>query len=150
MSALRLELKPSFPLAAAIFAAHAAAAVSAFACIPGAPGGLLACALLALGAAAAWSRALLRSAASVRALEIDGSNLALELRSGRAIHALAAERRYVSRWLVAVPLRGPARTILVTADMLDAESFRLLRVWALWAKLPAAPARAVAGKQLAG
>lgn len=150
MSALRLELKPSPALAAVILAAHGAAAVSAFACIPGAPGSLLACALLALGAAAAWGRALLRAPASIRALEIDGSKLALELRGGRAIQALAAERRYVCRWLVAIPCRAAARTILVTADMLDAESFRLLRVWALWAKLPAAPARVVAGKQLAG
>ena len=151
MSVLRLELKPSLRLAAVILSAHAAAAVSVFACLPGAVGGLLACALLALGGAAAWRRALLRSASSVRTLEIDGAKLTLGLRDGRAIPALAAERRYVARWLVVLPLRRSARgAILVSADMLDAGSLRLLRVWALWAKLPAAaPARAVAGKQLA-
>jgi hypothetical protein len=58
--------------------------------------------------------------------------------------------------MVALPVRRPVRrTILVTRDMLDAGSFRALRVWALWGKLPGASAMpssagagAVAPKQL--
>ena len=38
----------------------------------------------------------------------------------------------------------PPRRWLVSADMLDPDSFRTLRVWALWGKVPG-----VAGKQLA-
>jgi hypothetical protein len=46
--------------------------------------------------------------------------------------------------LVTLSLRRPARrTLLVTRDMLHADSFRRLRVWALWGRLPA-----VAAKQL--
>jgi len=67
-----------------------------------------------------------------------------------------AARRYVSRFMVALPIRRPVRrTILVTRDMLAGGSFRALRVWALWDKLPRATAMAsdagadrVAPKQL--
>src|SRR5262245_60844648 len=103
--------------------------------MPGAAGGLLALALFALGLASAWGRALLRSPASVRAIEISGASLALELASGR-IPAEAAERRYVSRFAVSVPLRRPRRTILITPGMMSAEDFRRLRIWALWGRLP--------------
>jgi len=142
---LRLELAPSYALAAAIVALHALAAGSVAVVLPGAAGGLLAAALLALGAAAAWSRGLLRSPASVRAMEISGSGVILELASGARIDGQPAERRYVSRFMVTLPMRRPVRrTILVTGDMLGRDSFRALRIWALWGRLPA-----VAGKQLA-
>jgi hypothetical protein len=139
LSRLRLDLEPSPSLAAAIVALHAAAALSVLSVLPGAPGFLLAGALLALGALAAWARALLRSEDSVRALEIDGAKLALHLAGGAAREVEVAERRFVSRFLVALPIRRPARrTILVTRDMLGSDSFRALRVWALWRKLPVA------------
>ena len=48
----------------------------------------------------------------------------------------AAERRYVSRLAVSIPLRRPRRTIFVTAGMLPAQEFRQLRIWALWGRLP--------------
>jgi hypothetical protein len=145
LSALRLELKPSLWLAGAIVAAHAAAAGAAIAALPSTAGVALAMLLAALGAASAWHRALLGPRAAGRALEIDGSDLALVLRSGERMPALAAERRYASRFLVIVPLLRPRRrTILVTPGMLDADSFRRLRIWALWGKLPGA----VAGEQL--
>jgi hypothetical protein len=135
---LRLELAPSPRLAAAIVALHACAAGSVAAVLPAWPGGLLAAALLALGGAAAWSRALLGSPASVRAIEIAGpGRAALELAGGTWLQAQIAGRRYVGRWLVTLPLLGPSRrTILVTAGMLDRERFRLLRIWALWDRLP--------------
>ena len=133
---MRLKLVPSPRLALAIVALHAAAAACSVAVLPGLAGGALAAGFLALGAAAAWSRALLRSPASVRALEITGPALAIELTSGDSIAVEVGERRYVSRLAVTLPLRRPRRTILVSADMLPADDFRRLRIWALWGKLP--------------
>ena len=106
-----------------------------------APAGVaLAVALAALGALSAWSRALLRSRDSVRVIEIVEGGLTLQLASGDSFAAGRSERRYVSRWLVILPLHRPRRrSVLVTADMLDANSFRRLRVWALWGRVPQAP-----------
>jgi hypothetical protein len=127
---------PSPRLALVLAALHAAAAACVLAVLPGASGFLLAAALLALGLTAAWSRALLRSRASVRALEL-GATLTVELTSGERFVAEADERRYVSRLVVALPIRRPARrTVLVTADMMSAADFRQLRLWALWGRLP--------------
>jgi hypothetical protein len=141
---LRFEFSPSPVLAVAIVGLHAGAAVSVAIVLPGAGGLLLAAGLLVLGLAAAWSRALLRSAASVRALEIAACGATLELAGGRRLPAEFATRRYVSRFLVTLPVTRPRRrTLLVTADMLKDGGFRRLRIWALWGKLPA-----VAAKQL--
>lgn len=139
----RFELQPSFPLAAAIVLAHAAAAASAYASLGGAAGALLAAALAALGLAAAWSRALLRAAASVRAIEVDADAVTLELADRARFPADLGARRYVSRWLVTLPVMRPSRrTIIVTRGMLGEASFRRLRLWALWGRLPAAAAAA--------
>ena len=143
MSTLYLELSPSPRLAAAIVALHAVAGICAAAVLPGAAGALLAAALVALGAAAAWSRALLGSAASVRGIELDGEGIALKLASGDRFVAELAERRYVTRFVVALAVRRPRRTVLVTRDMLAPDSFRALRLWALWGKVAG-----VAAKQL--
>jgi len=103
---------------------------------------MLAGCLVVLGLAAAWSRALLRSADSVRAMEFSGSEVTLELASGARIACQIAERRYVNRFMVTLPLRRPVRrTILITADMLETDAFRRLRIWALWGKLPGVAAR---------
>jgi hypothetical protein len=142
---LRLDLSPSVPLAAAIAVAHGAAAWSA-AAVLAAPGGIvLAGALAALGLGSAWSRALLRSSSSIRALElVSAGEVVLELRSGRRLQARVAPRRYVGGIMVALQLRGPVRrTLLVTADMLPADLFRKLRIWAAWGRFPG-----VAAKQL--
>jgi hypothetical protein len=104
--------------------------------LPGAAGAALAIALLLLGSAAAWSRALLRSRASVRALEVSGASLAIELAGGERLSVELGERRYVSRLAVSIPLRRPRRTILIAAGMLPADDFRRLRIWALWGRLP--------------
>jgi hypothetical protein len=127
-----------------IVALHAAAAASVLAVLPGIAAALLALALFLLGLAAAWSRALLRSRASVRALEITGPALTLELTGGDRIAAQIAERRYVSRLVVTLPLRQPRRTLLITADMLPATEFRRLRIWALWGRLPGVAAAPLA------
>jgi hypothetical protein len=139
LSGLRLDLKPSPALAAAIVALHAAAALSLLSVMPGAAGSWCAAALVALGGVAAWNRALLRSAGSVRALEIGAARIGVYLADGERREAEVAKRRYVSRFMVALPLRSPVgRTVLVTRDMLGSDSFRALRVWALWGKLPVA------------
>ena len=134
---LRLELAPSAPLAAAIVASHAAAALCLAALLPGAAG-LGAAALVVLaGAASARKRALLRGRAAVRALELGAEELEVRLGSGERFPAELAERRYVGRHMVVLCLRRPVRrTILVTRDMADAQLFRRLRIWALWGKLP--------------
>ena len=138
MSVLRLSLSPSPRLAGLIVVIHAAAALCVWSVLPGATGALLGGALLALGGAAAWSRALLRSASSVRALELGSPGIAVDLAGGARFEASVSPRRYVSTFMVALPTRG--RTILVTRDMLGGNSFRLLRIWALWGKLPAVAA----------
>jgi hypothetical protein len=143
LSGTRLALRPSWTLAGAILALHAAAAGSVIAVMGGFAGLLLAGGFLLLGAAAAWARALHGSRASVRALELSGNEILLELKDGRRVHAELRPGRHVSRFMVTLPVRRPMRrTILVTADMLRAEEFRRLRLWALWGKLP------VAAKQL--
>ena len=109
-------------------------------------GAALAICLLALGLAAAWSRALLRSAGSVRAIEIEAGGASFELAGGERVAAQLTRRRYVNRFMVALPVQGRLRrTVLVTLDMLGEESFRVLRIWALWGKLPQ-----VAPQQLPG
>ena len=142
MSAERLELSPSWSLAGAIVAMHAIAAGCVVAVMPRGPGLLLAACLFLLGLAAAWARALLASAASVRALELCGSEMFLVLKDGRRVAAQVGERRHVSRFMVTLPVGRPLRrTVLVTRGMLSAAEFRRLRLWALWGKLPVAAAQ---------
>jgi hypothetical protein len=141
---LRLALKPSPLLAAIILGLYGIAGACAIVSLPGMPGMLLAAALGALGAIASWDRALLRSASSVLAIELQGPEAIIHLAGGASFPADISARRYVSRFVVALPVRRPMRrTILVTQDMLSDDSFRRLRVWALWRRLPA-----VAAKQL--
>jgi len=146
-----LQLRPSPALAAAIVGAHGAAGFALWLLMQNLPGALLGAALLALGAATAWSRALLRGRGAVRALELGEDELLVRFGSGKTAVAPLGRRRYVSRLLVTLPLGGPAlsayggRTLLVSADMLERGEFRRLRVWALWGRLPD-----VAAGQLAG
>ena len=134
---MRFELRPSPALAALIVAAHSAAGAAVFSVMSGWSGALLAIAFIALGLAAAWSRALLRSRASVKAIEVGGPDPLFELAGGESLSASIGERRYVTRYLVALPLGKPlGRTLLVTADMLGPRQFRLLRLWSLWNRLP--------------
>ncbi len=140
---LRVELAPSVFLAIALIASHALAAFCVLTVLPGIAGVLVGGLLVVLGAATAWSRALLRAGSSVRALELAGTKLTVELANGAVFPAEVAERRYVGRFMVMLPVRLDAgrptrRTILVTRDMAGADSFRRLRIWALWGKLPVA------------
>jgi hypothetical protein len=143
LSGTRLALLPSWFLAAAILGLHAAAAAAMLIAMPGWAGWALAAALAALGLSAAWSRALLRSPQSPRALVLNEKGIELETANGRIFSAPRAESRHVSRFMVTLPVSG--RTILVTRDMLGGEEFRRLRLWALWGRLPR---RSVAAAQL--
>lgn len=141
---LRLRLRASLVLTLLTLAAHAAAALTLLALLPLAEGLCAAGLLVALGAIALWERTLLRSARAVFALEVGGEGgLAVWLRDGRRICAISINRRYVSRWMVVLELARHSalrRTILLSRDMLPAEDFRQLRLWALWNALPAAHA----------
>jgi hypothetical protein len=142
---IRFELAPSPALATALVVAHGLAGLAAWMVLSNFLGALLACGLVALGVAAAWSRALLRAPRSLRAVEIEAGRATFELASGARLAAPAEGRRYVTRRVLAVPLGGEAgsthgvlgRTALVTADMLRPGEFRRLRIWALWNRQPA-------------
>jgi hypothetical protein len=139
---LRLELRASRALAAAVVFLHAAAASGVILVAPGAAGTGLAVAILALGALAAWNRALLRGSASVRILELGGGReVGAVLASGRRLQGRAAARCHVGPWWVILRLASPRRSLLVARGMLAPEEFRRLRLWALWGRLPA-PVRA--------
>lgn len=133
---LRLELRPSRALAAALGLVHVAAALCVVAVLSGYAGWALAALLLALGAVSTWQRALLRGRTAVRAIELGAEAAAtLELADGGRLAGRVAGRRHVSRLWVTLPLRGaPHRTLLVTADMLAPAAFRQLRLWALWGR----------------
>ena len=103
--------------------------------------------MLGLGIAAAWDRALLRSRRSPAVIEIRSSGEAIcLLANGDSVAVEAQGGSAVTRYWVALRLRSPLRSsLLVTAGMLPGGSFRLLRLWALWGKLPR-----VAQQQLPG
>jgi hypothetical protein len=137
LSRARFELSASWILACALLGAHGAAAAAAIVAMPRVSGIALGAALLALGVASAWSRALHKAAKSIRAIEIEGENVFLELANGERLAATLAERRYVSRFFVTLQVRRPLRrTLLVTRDMLNDDLFRRLRIWALWSRMP--------------
>ena len=96
----------------------------------------LAALLVALGAAAAWSRALLRGASAPRAIEIAPSGEASLVRaSGERARAQPVRGAGVTRAWVA--LRCGRDGFLVCPGMLAPEPFRLLRLWVLWQRTPA-------------
>jgi len=135
---LRLELSPSGVFAATILTLYAAASACMLLVLPGVSGLVLAGLLLALGAAAAWDRALLRGSRSPRAIEIHASGQALlVLRNGESAPMKSGGGVGVTRCWVALKTGFPARpSVLVAQDMLGREPFRLLRLWALWGRVP--------------
>lgn len=143
---LRLELRPSWRLAFLIAGLHSLAGGSAFLALAGPAGPGLGILLCALGLVTARDRALLRGRRSPRAVLLPaGGPPGVELASGARIR-VGTGSRTVNRFLVTLPLEGPARrSLLVTRDMLGAAGFRRLRLWALWGRLPA-----VASAQLPG
>ncbi len=123
-----------------MLSAHAAAALCAAIALGWPYGPLLAFALVALGVHAAWQHALLRSVRSIRAIEIaEAGHAVLELADGTRLSGEVGPRRHVTRFGVAMAVRGSAakaKSILIAGDMLDANAFRALRIWALWSRFP--------------
>ena len=134
----RLELSPSASFAGAVMAVHASAATCFLATLSGFSGPALAALILGLGAASAWQRALLRGSRSPRAVEIQPSGTAVViLRSDKANAVRAVRGIGVTRYWVALrPASGAGRAVLVTAGMLAPAEMRILRLWALWGRIP--------------
>ena len=142
---IRLALRPSAGLAVAVLVLHGMAAACFLTVLTGWPGIALALLVTALGAAAARDRAMLRAAGSPLAIELRGSGEGICHFAGGESCKLAARPGGVTRFWVPLRLRSRRRrALLVTPGMLTADNFRLLRLWALWGKLPA-----VARRQLA-
>jgi hypothetical protein len=134
-----------------ILTLHAAAALCFLTLLTGWSGLAVAALIFALGVAAAWDRALLRAGRSPRAIEILPSGEARCLFATGEPAAIEARGATVTRYWVALRLRrsGPAiarRSLLVAAGMLPPESLRLLRLWALWTKLPGVAPRQLPGR----
>ena len=134
---MRLELRASRLMAAALLSLNLAAAASLAAVLPAAAGAGAAALVLLLGTADVWNQALLRGQRSVRSLELrEGASAVVLLRDGRRIEASVHPRRNVSRWWVTLPLQGKSRRIVVVAlDMLPEDEFRRRRLWALWGRI---------------
>ncbi|MEO8143993.1 MAG: hypothetical protein ABI654_07235, partial [Betaproteobacteria bacterium] len=141
----RLELSASGVYAGTVLAVHATAAACVLATITGVPGMALAFLVIALGAAAAWDRALLRGPRSPRAIELpaSGTSVAVILANGQVVPLRAVRGIGVTRHWVALRPRGFAGGgVLVMAGMLAPAAHRVLRLWALWGRTPrAAPAQ---------
>lgn len=107
----------------------------------GFPSVVLALLVLALGGVAAWDRALLRGRRSPRAIEIQASGAGtVVLASGETIAVRAVRGLGVTRnWVALAPLSLPGRSVLVTEGMLGPDAARVLRLWALWGRMPGAP-----------
>jgi hypothetical protein len=138
-----LHLRPSWRLAVLICGAHLLAAAGIASVSTSVPALALALLVVALGVATAWDRALLRARQSPRSLELSSAGgLDVRLADGSRVPASDAGR-VIHRLLVALTLRNRKRySVLIVADMLSAEEFRRLRLWALWGRPPGvAPAQ---------
>ena len=134
---VRLALSPCGKLAMLILLLHTVAALCFLTILTGWPAAIAAALVLALGVAAAWDRALLRAGRSPRTIEIRPSGEAVCLFAEGDSAAVEARGGGVTRYWVALRLRSRwRRSLLVAAGMLPPESFRRLRLWALWGRLP--------------
>jgi hypothetical protein len=140
---VRFELRPSLRTAFVILAAHGVAGACLHAVIGGGGGAALAGLVFALGMASAWDRAMLRGRTSPRVIELPGGDQGrVATADGRAIPIGQGPRAIHRFWLTLPLMAASRRTLFVTADMLEARQFRLLRLWALWGRLPGvAPGR---------
>jgi hypothetical protein len=132
---LRVRLRPSRTLAAAIASAHLAALAAALVALPGAAAGVAAAGVV-LSAIAQVRLALHRVPHAVAGLELAADGGAAV--AGPAGDWSAARLRSVAvpaPWLAVVTLRdasGRHRAAVVLPDSLDREAFRRLRIWLRW------------------
>lgn len=140
-SVLRLELRPSRALAAALAAAHVLAGICLLLVVPGAAGIALATLAAGLGAATARERGLLRGRHAVRSIELQADGHAsVAFAGGGCVPAVAGGARAGRYWVILELQQRSRRHLLVTGDMLDPAPFRQLRLWARWGRPPAAAA----------
>lgn len=135
---LRLELSASRGLAAMILAVYLGAAACFLTVLTGWHAAALSVLIAALGGVATWDRALLRSRYSPRALEFsrDGTAKCL-FANGESAPLQPLKGTAVTRYWVALRLVSPRRrSLFIAAGMLAPQALRLLRLWALWGKLP--------------
>ena len=139
----RLELSPSAAYAGTVMAVHATAAACFLATMTGLAGVALAVLILGLGAASARERALLRGSGSPRAVAIPASGAAMViLANGETVAVRALGGLGVTRYWVALgPVSPAGRAVLVTAGMLGPAEMRILRLWALWGRIPGVASR---------
>lgn len=136
----RLELSPSTSFAGAVLAVHATAAACLLATMPGVAAPALAILIVGLGAVSAWERALLRGSRAPRVIEVAGSgSAAVILANGKAIEVRPVRGIGVTRyWVALAPATVAGGAVFVTAGMLSPAQMRILRLWALWGRTPAA------------
>lgn len=93
--------------------------------------------MLLLGGVAARRAGMLRGpGAPIRLTLRPGASADLELRDGRR---LAVQARRVGRSWVSLTSTGrPSEAHFLTAGMTGRPAFRLVRLWAIWGRLPAA------------
>jgi toxin CptA len=132
---LRVWLRPSRTLAAAIALAHLAALATAVAALPGAAAAVVA-AGVALSAIGHLREALHRAPQAVTGLELSADGrVAVADPSGDWLTARVRSVAVPVPWLAVVTLRdalGQRRAAVVLPDALDREAFRRLRVWLRW------------------
>jgi toxin CptA len=144
-SPLRLKLRPSRRLSVLLFSLHAAALGALW------PLTFPLWVRLAIAAALAASLvralrhgALLRSPDAVVEVDArDDGHLGLVQRDGVCVDAEVLPATAVYGWAVLLRVRVAgerrARSIVVLADSVDAESFRRLRIWLRWKRPVSAP-----------
>lgn len=126
-------------LAALMAGAHLVAGACLYLVVPGAAGIALAALAAALGAVTARERALLRGRHAPRAIELqDDGRASVEYPDGRRAAVTGGAGRTGRRWVILRLQQVSRRHLLVTGAMLDEASFRYLRLWARWGRLPAA------------
>jgi toxin CptA len=132
---LRVWLRPSWTLVAAIALAHLAALATAVAALPGAAAAVVA-AGVALSAIGHLREALHRAPQAVTGLELSADGrVAVADPSGDWLTARLRSVAVPVPWLAVVTLRdalGQRRAAVVLPDALDREAFRRLRVWLRW------------------
>jgi len=132
----------------AILGVYVAAAACFLTVLTGWFGLALSALTAALGCFAAWDRALLRAERSPKVLEISrGGTAKCLFANGDSAVLQPLKGSSVTRYWVALGLRVPLRrSLFIAAGMLAPQAFRLLRLWALWGRLPrVASARPAAG-----
>ena len=136
---VRLALSPSRALAGLIVVLHGTAAGCFLTVLTGwiaVAAGVL---IVSLGVTAACDRALLITRRSPRAIELLPSGEAYcTFASGDSAPLAPRRASVVTRYWVSLGMLAPWRqSLFVVSGMLTEDNFRLLRLWALWGRLPA-------------